>query len=244
MASGAATGCTHTLRPDGHLSSAAVGRFAEGLDDLADRVRGWLVLGRPLPDPFLGDPTDALGDVFAGLAVYSAFQDLPLHEQIHPAVQTRIRRAAEWLDRGGRRIKALVESGAAEIWAGAPVRLVDFQPFLAEADDDLRTLGVGPAGRLRFRGLFTRALRRLDGADPLQAARAELAAAPAVPRLPPDLPPGLEARVTEARLDWIAAGVPAAAFTEPLSMRGATVFLVIGTLVIVLGIVEIGRAHV
>jgi membrane-bound ClpP family serine protease len=114
---------------------------------------------------------------------------------------------------------------------------VDFQPFLAEADDDLRTLGVGPAGRLRFRGLFTRALRRLDGADPLQAARAELAAAPAVPRLPPDLPPGLEARVTEARLDWIAAGVPAAAFTEPLSMRGATVFLVIGTLVIVLGIV-------
>jgi hypothetical protein len=149
-------------------------------------------------------------ELWGGLAVYSAFVELPLVHQQHPGMQRRMRDAAGEFYRGLQRFVGMLERDDAALWdrleAGRS-GIGDAEAVLREADDEARKLGVNGRARRRLHALMRQSLHELRGKNVRDAALEFTTRARASEPTAIEADAATVTAVTEARAAWKAAGV-------------------------------------
>lgn len=211
-----------------------------GIDALIADTRK-LFRVRETQDPQL---TSGLEDLWTSLAVYSVFLELPLEQQVHPAIQRRMHEVGAGFSRGVRQfVNTLAEDDPAlwERMEHGRARMPEAEAILADADAQARRLGVGGQARRRLHTMMRRAIRELRVRGVRESAREFAEAATRT-----DLPdPMADAATTEAvvhaRSAWREAGVedteiaPSEDSKNGLRTLGI-VFVAIGATLVVIGL--------
>lgn len=198
------------------LAAASMTETLAGIDALVRALRAWfrasLHPGSTADEVVL---TRGLEDLWAAMAVYASFRDLPLRAQVHPGMQRRIRQAGDWFHDAAVGLLPLVKDPTSPLWD----RLergqhgVDAERAIGFAEERARALGVGPAGRRQLLRMMRAALDRSAQRTSRELA-GEMAAsidATLAGNMRVETDAAVTAAAAEAHAEWVADGADDAA---------------------------------